>query len=331
MEATVYFGVTHTAAIPSTLITSFTNGGGVALGGRDRRDMRKLVTISGSVVILGDHETILPSGWVTVIDIPSQHNSQGVLPDNPVLRISIPAISTPAELVQTSITPLITPSPVLNATPHLGVEPNLSDSAGPCPINTALLDQQQSSYEDCQRTIEPGGRCCIPGVPDPSDLPSKTTTSTPVSAPASPTNTLSSSLMNSSTSLPTPTKPPISSTLPHTSSIPLSSAPASGLTPVPTEVIPPKRKTPILPILIPCSLAAVGIVAFGIWCTVWRSGKPRHPSSPPVAIAPRVINGQNVFEAGNFAGAEAFEKGIEEMASKEKASDEERGKWKPGG
>ncbi|KAL5391622.1 hypothetical protein PMIN02_006487 [Paraphaeosphaeria minitans] len=335
MEAAVYFSIAYTAAVPSTLIASFTNGGDESLGSRSRRDIRDLVTISGPVVIVGDHETILPSGWVTVIDTPPHHNSQGLLTGNPFLHISIPAISTPAELAQTSVIPLITSGPVTNAAPQLGVEPALSDLTGPCTINTAPLDQQQSSYEDCQRTIEPGGICCIPGILEPSDLPSKTTASAPVSAPASPTSTSTFSWsMKSSTSFTIPTKPFSLSTLPLTSSTPPSSAPASkpsSPAPRPTEVVPPKTKTPILPILIPCSLVAVGIVALGIWCTVWRSRKPYHPPPPSVAMAPRVINGQKVFEAGNFAGAEAFERGIEEMGRKEKATDKGRGKWKPGG
>lgn len=63
---------------------------------------------------------------------------------------------------------------------------------------------------------------------------------------------------------------------------------------------------------------------------MWRSRGPRHPPAPSVAMAPKVVNGQKVFEAGNFAGAEAFERGIGEMARKEKANDGGGGKWKRG-
>ncbi|KAF2442232.1 hypothetical protein P171DRAFT_487482 [Karstenula rhodostoma CBS 690.94] len=299
------------------------------------------VTISGPVFIVGTDDIFLPSGWITVIGTPSNHNSQGASPGSSVPQISAPVLATAGEPVQTSISPIVTPSPVPNAVPQLGAEPTLSDPTGPCSINTAPPDQQQSSYEECQRTIAPGGICCIPGVPDPSDVPSKTTASTPASAPASPTSTPSSSSTSipsssstvTSKSLTTPTTPPAPSTLPPTSTPPASSAPASepsAPAPMPTAIVPPKHKTPILPVLIPCSLAAAGIVAFGIWCTVWRSRGPPHQPPPSVDMAPRVVNSQKVFEAGNFAGAEAFEKGIEEMGRKEKVSDEGSGRWKGG-
>jgi hypothetical protein len=47
-------------------------------------------------------------------------------------------------------------------------------------------------------------------------------------------------------------------------------------------------------------------------------------------MAPKMVNGQKVFKAGNFAGAEGFEKGVEEMGRKEKVNEEGMGRWKSG-
>jgi hypothetical protein len=47
-------------------------------------------------------------------------------------------------------------------------------------------------------------------------------------------------------------------------------------------------------------------------------------------MAPKMVNGQKVFKAGNFARAEAFDRGNEEIGRKEKVNEEGRGKWKSG-
>lgn len=49
-------------------------------------------------------------------------------------------------------------------------------------------------------------------------------------------------------------------------------------------------------------------------------------------MSPRVVNGEKVFEAGNFAVVEAFRPGIEEMARKEREGfGEKMGGWKRAG
>ncbi|KAJ4345620.1 uncharacterized protein N0V89_011754 [Didymosphaeria variabile] len=92
--------------------------------------------------------------------------------------------------------------------------------------------------------------------------------------------------------IPTPTPIPVSTlstSLRHTAVI-------HCALPMPTEIVPPKHKTPILPILIPCALAAVGIVAFAIWWTMWRSRGQRQRLPSSVDMEPKVIGGQKVLK-----------------------------------
>jgi len=100
---------------------------------------------------------------------------------------------------------------------------------------------------------------------------------------------------------------------------------------MPSELTTAKTKIGILPILVPCALAAVGIVALSIGCVIWRSKGKRHSVPPPPDMGPKVVNGKKVFQAGNFAVAEAFQPGVREMARKEREGfGEVKGTWKKG-
>ncbi|KAJ4288116.1 hypothetical protein N0V90_012133 [Kalmusia sp. IMI 367209] len=193
-------------------------------------------------------------------------------------------------------------------------------------------DQAQSSFEECQRTVTPGGICWLPpqfSLPNPAPLPSTLSTA-PSSAPISsmsfqtsfpPSKTSSSFLTSIST------QQPPSSAIPSST---LSSPPSqtsTGSPPMPTQLT--TKKSNVLPIIVPCALAAVGIIGFAIWCALWRSKGQRRPPPPPPpsqATTTSTVDGEKEFKAGNFATAEAFRPGAEEMERKD--AEKNGGRWK---
>ncbi|KAF1975325.1 hypothetical protein BU23DRAFT_566886 [Bimuria novae-zelandiae CBS 107.79] len=152
---------------------------------------------------------------------------------------------------------------------------------------------------------------------------------------------MSTPLSSSSTNLPISPSPP-SSPVPSSSAPPPSASVSSSASnpssspslhsttnPVPanqpTDLTTPHTPMNILPIIIPCALVALGILACAIWCIPLR-GNGKRPIAPS-PMAPKIMEGKKVFKAGNFATAEALRIGAEEMEKKEGGGK----KWAKGG